>query len=181
VIESLEKNEVDFALVSVLPDKLQIESIELMQNKLYLVGGFEKINNPDQNSHEILESLPIIYREEGSGTRYTFEKYLSLNNLKVRKKMQLTSNEAVKQAVIAGLGYSVMPLIGIKNELSNGELSIIPIKGFPLSSVWNIIWLKNKRFSPVASAFLENLKKDKEKIIHEKFTWFENFTAKEKV
>ncbi|WP_291400418.1 LysR family transcriptional regulator [Daejeonella sp.] len=169
VIESLEKNEVDFALVSVLPEKLQIESIELMPNKLYLVGGSEKMHNYEENSHEILESLPIIYREEGSGTRHTFEKYLSLHNLKVRKKMELTSNEAVKQAVIAGLGYSVMPLIGIKNELINGELSIIPIKGFPLSSVWNIIWLKNKGFSPVATAFLENLKKEKEKIIDEKF------------
>lgn len=175
VIESLEKNEVDFALVSVLPEKLQIESIELMQNKLYLVGGAEKMDNYEEKGHEILENLPIIYREEGSGTRYTFEKYISKHNLKVRKKMELTSNEAVKQAVIAGLGYSVMPLIGIKNELMNGELTIIPIKGFPLNSVWNMIWLKNKGFSPVAAAFLENLKKEKERIIHEKFRWFEEY------
>ena len=93
--------------------------------------------------------------------------------------MELTSNEAVKQAVIAGLGYSVMPLIGIKNELINGELSIIPVKGFPLSSVWNMIWLKNKGFSPIAAAFLENLKKEKAKIIHEKFYWFEEYNKGE--
>ena len=177
VIESLEKNEVDFALVSVLPEKLQIEAIELMQNKLYLIGGAEHTIQDKENTNEILERLPIIYREEGSGTRHTFEKYISLNNLNVRKKMELTSNEAVKQAVIAGLGYSVMPLIGIKNELINGELSIIPIKGFPLSSVWNMIWLKNKGFSPVAAAFLENLKKEKERIIKEKFTWVSEYMA----
>lgn len=178
VIESMEKNEVDFALVSVLPDKLQINTIELMQNKLYLVGGSQKIEYLKEHTHQILEELPIIYREEGSGTRYTMEKYISLHNLNVRKKMELTSNEAVKQAVVAGLGYSVMPLIGIKNELLNGELSIIPVKGFPLSSVWNMIWLKKKAFSPVAAAFLDNLQKDKARIISEKFSWFEDYIAR---
>ena len=93
--------------------------------------------------------------------------------------MEITSNEAVKQAVIAGLGYSVMPLIGIKNELINGELSIIPVKGFPLSSVWNMIWLKNKRFSPIAAAFLENLKKEKSEIIKKKFNWVSEYIARE--
>jgi len=178
VIESLEKNEVDFALVSVLPEKLQIKTIELMQNKLFLVGGSQNTVYHKENSHQILEELPIIYREEGSGTRYTMEKYISLHNLNVRKKMELTSNEAVKQAVVAGLGYSVMPLIGIKNELLNGELSIIPVKGFPLSSVWNMIWLKNKSFSPVATAFLENLQKEKARIISEKFSWFEEYISR---
>ncbi len=61
--------------------------------------------------------------------------------LPVKKKMELTSNEAVKQAVIAGMGFSIMPLIGIKNELQ-----IIPVKGFPIKSVWNLIWLKDKGF-----------------------------------
>jgi len=175
VIESLEKNEVDFALVSVMPDKLQVNAIELMQNKLYLVGGSERPEEVKDSTHEILENLPIIYREEGSGTRYTMEKYLAIHHLRVKKKMELTSNEAVKQAVIAGLGYAVMPLIGIKNELINGELSIIPVNGFPLSSVWNMIWLKNKAFSPVAAAFLAHLQKEKSKIIKEKFSWFENY------
>jgi DNA-binding transcriptional LysR family regulator len=181
VIESLEKNEVDFSLVSVLPEKLQIEAIELMQNKLYLVGAGNEVDNIKSVSHNILEELPIIYREEGSGTRYTMERYISSNNLHVQKKMELTSNEAVKQAVVAGLGYSVMPLIGIKNELMNGELSIIPVKGLPLSSVWNIIWLKNKAFSPIAAAFLGHLQKEKSRIINEKFSWFENYVAREAI
>ena len=178
VIESLEKNEVDFALVSVLPEKLQINTIELMQNKLFLVGGSQNTGYNKENTHHILEELPIIYREGGSGTRYTMEKYISSHNLNVRKKMELTSNEAVKQAVVAGLGYSVMPLIGIKNELLNGELSIIPVKGFPLSSAWNMIWLKNKSFSPVAAAFLDNLQKEKARIISEKFSWFEEYISR---
>ena len=89
--------------------------------------------------------------------------------------MELTSNEAVKQAVIAGLGCSIMPLIGIKNELQNGDLQIIPVKGFPIKSVWNLIWLKGKNHSPVALAFLQYLKKQRANIIRERFEWFEKY------
>ena len=89
------------------------------------------------------------------------EKYLNEQSIFIRKKMELTSNEAVKQAVIAGLGCSIMPLIGIKNELQNGELQIVPIKEFPLTSTWNLVWLKEKKLSPVASSFLEYLIMDK--------------------
>ena len=175
VIESLEKNEVDFSLVSVLPEMLQIEKIELLQNKLFVVGNSKNgyINKIYDSS--IFKTLPLIYREKGSGTRQTIEKFILQNNLPVSKKMELTSNEAVKQAVIAGLGCSIMPLIGIKNELQNGELKIIPVKGFPIKSVWNLIWLKNKNFSPVANSFLNHLKNEKKKIIKDQFDWFEKY------
>ena len=175
VIESLEKNEVDFSLVSVLPENMQIEKTELMQNKLYLVSNTKQKFKNKLYGKSIFETIPLIYREQGSGTRHVMEKFIERNNLPVRKKMELTSNEAVKQAVIAGLGYSIMPLIGIKNELHNGELQIIPVKGFPIKSVWNLIWLKGKNHSPVASAFLKYLKKEKENIIKERFEWFEKY------
>jgi DNA-binding transcriptional LysR family regulator len=54
--------------------------------------------------------------------------------------MELTSNEAVKQSLLAGLGYSIMPLIGIKNEIHNNELKIISIKGLPIKTTWSLIW-----------------------------------------
>ena len=89
--------------------------------------------------------------------------------------MELTSNEAVKQAVIAGLGYSLLPLIGIRNELENRQLQIIPVKGFPLKSTWYLTWLAGKKLSPVAAAYLSYIKKEKQHIIHDKFDWFEKY------
>ena len=175
VIESLEKNEVDFSLVSVLPDNLQIEKIELLQNKLFLVSNTQQNFKNKVHDKAIFENIPIIYREQGSGTRQTMERFIKQNNIPVRKKMELTSNEAVKQAVIAGLGYSIMPLIGIKNELHNGNLQIIPVKGFPIKSVWNLIWLKGKRLSPVAIAFYNHLKNEKARIVKEEFSWYEEY------
>lgn len=175
VLESLESNEVDFSLVSVLPDNLQIEKEDLMQNKLFLVGNKQVVFESKQYEKDIFENLPLIYREKGSGTRHTMEKYLEEHKVSVRKKMELTSNEAVKQAVIAGLGYSIMPLIGIKNELLSGDLQIIPVQGLPIVTTWHLIWLKGKKFSPVAKAFLNYLQENKTTIIHDKFNWFEKF------
>lgn len=175
VVESLEKNEVDFSLVSVVPDHLQLERIELMENKLYLVGSKEQRFKKKLHNKTILNEVPLIYREEGSGTRHVMEKFIRQNNLPVKKTMELTSNEAVKQAVIAGLGYSILPLIGIKNELNNGDLRIIPVKGFPIKSNWSIIWMKGKKFSPVADAYINYIKEEKDRIIGEKFEWYDRY------
>lgn len=169
VIEALEKNETDFALVSVLPEHLQLNKIELMPNLLFLVGNTEGFKEHASANKLILESLPLIYREEGSATRNAMENFIEKNKIKVRKKIQLTSNEAVKQAIIADIGYSIMPLIGIKNELKNKQLHIIPVNGLPLKSTWNIVWLKNKNLSPVAKSFVKKIESDKAKVIDKYF------------
>jgi DNA-binding transcriptional LysR family regulator len=175
VIESLENNLVDFALVSILPNTLNIEKLDLMKNKLYLVGNTENKYSKNLNSKEIFKNIPLIFREKGSGTRQTMEKFIEQNNISVIKKMELTSNEAVKQAILAGLGYSIMPLIGIKNELQNNQLQIIPIKGLPIKTTWSLIWLKGKQHSPVATSIVNYIKKEKAKIIEQKFKWYEEY------
>ncbi len=175
VMESMDKNEVDFALVSVLPENLMVDKVALMENKLFLVGNTSKKFNKTKYDKTIFQNLPLIYREKGSGTRLVMEKFIEQNNLPVQKKMELSTNEAVKQAVIAGLGFSIMPLIGIKNELNSGLLQIIPVDGFPIISTWHLIWHKNKKFSPVAQSFLNYIKNEKNNIIQEKFDWINTY------
>jgi len=175
VIESLAKNEVDFALVSILPSGLSIEKLDLLENKLYLVGNNKTNYSKRKLSKDIFKELALIYREPGSGTRQSMERFIERNKISVTKKMELTSNEAVKQAVLAGLGYSIMPLIGIKNELINKDLQIIPVKGLPIMSTWSLIWLKGKGCTPVLEALLNFLKKEKKAIINEKFSWYQNY------
>jgi DNA-binding transcriptional LysR family regulator len=175
VIESLKNNEVDFALVSVLPTGMDIEKLDLLQNKLYLVGNSGVKQKGTIAAKKMIENLPLIFRENGSGTRQTMEKFFESHQIKVLPKMELTSNEAVKQAVLAGLGYSIMPLIGIRNELHNNELKIIPVKGLPIKTTWRLIWLKGKNHSPVSSSFLNYLKTEKAKIIQETFNWYEQY------
>ncbi len=175
VIENLENNEVDFALVSILPTNLNIERLDLLQNKLFLVGDSDIKLEKGKAMKDIFNDLPLIFREKGSGTRQTMEIFFERNNISTLKKMELTSNEAVKHALLAGLGYSIMPLIGIKNELHNNELKIIPMKGLPIKTTWSLIWLKGKKLSPVAQSLLNYIKKEKINIVKEKFNWYEQY------
>lgn len=175
VINSLENNEVDFALVSILPPSLQIEKLDLLQNKLFLVGNKKPKFKKGISTKGLFQNLPLIFREKGSGTRQAMEVFFEKSNLTVIKKMELTSNEAVKQAILAGLGFSIMPLIGIKNELHDQELQIIDVRGMPIKTTWSLIWLKGKKHSPVSISYLEYLKKSKNQIVKDTFSWYEQY------
>lgn len=176
VLESLEKNEVDFALVSVLPQTLHIDKLDLLQNKLYLVGRHKTEESAKPVTKHIFKSLPLIYREKGSGTRQTMEGFIEKHHIAPVKKMELTSNEAVKQSLLAGLGYSIMPLIGIRNELHQKELHIVPVKGLPITTMWSLIWLKGKKHGPAADAFLQHLRKEKVQLVQRHFGWLGQYT-----
>ena len=175
VVRSLEENEVDFAMVSVLPDHLKVNRVELMQNKLFLVKGTRRKWSSGSSKSDIFRKQPLIYREPGSATRMAMEGFMTKKGYENPKKMELTSNEALKQALIAGLGYSIMPLIGLKDELRNGDLEIIPFRGLPIITHWNLIWLKSKNLSPTAEAYLEFVIREKDRIIREVFDWFESY------
>ena len=175
VVKSLENNEVDFALVSILPDDIQLQSEILLENKLYLIGNHNAVSQIQNNYSNLFDEYPLIYREEGSATRLVMENYLQRNGIQSAKKMQLTSNEAVKQAVIAGIGYSIMPIIGLKNELERGDLKIISMKGFPIKSNWYLVWLKNKSLSPVAEAYINYIRDEKSKLKTNYFSWIDNY------
>ena len=165
VIESLKNNEIDFALVSIPPDNLEFEEEILVDNSLFLIGNIAK---RDKNR-------PLIYREEGSATRQEMELYFKDKLTKSQQRLELTSNEAVKQAVLAGLGYSILPLIGLRNELKEGLLHILPSKGLPIVTQWRLIWLKNKKLSPVASAYLDFIRNNKRSILSKNFGWLSEF------
>jgi DNA-binding transcriptional LysR family regulator len=174
VIESLTKNEIDFALVSVVPDHLEIEQLSLMENRLFIVGPTQQ-ELPITRGPQLLESLPLIYREQGSATRQAMEDYIKHHELNITPSNELTSNEAVKQAILAGLGWSLMPIIGLKNEILNNEVQVIQLKGLPIVTEWNLIWLKKKTLSPAMKAYLKHIHKNRADIIQDKFNWSEKF------
>ncbi len=165
VLESQLLNEVDFSLVSDALENPIFDSIDILSNDLYLIGNKETANmSPTFNYKDFKNELPLIFRENGSGTRKIMENYFKKQGVDGLKKIELMSNEAVKQAVIAGLGYSIMPIIGIKNEIKSGALKIIERDGLPISTTWKLIWHKDKNLSPVSKAFLVYLTENKAQI-----------------
>ncbi len=174
VIKSLENNEVDFALISTIPKNLKIQMEELMPNTLAWMSG-NAFDNSQEDNLEIIKKYPLIYREYGSATRRAMETFVKQNSFPSGKRLELTSNEAVKQATIAGLGVTLMPIIGLRNELHSETVKVIPVKGCPITQQWNLVWLKNKKLSPVAQAYLKYVQKEKHRIIHDTFSWYEDF------
>lgn len=175
VTESLINNEIDFALMSLDPDIKGVNVLKLMQNKLFMFGKSDLgIDWSAQNLSEI-QYLPLIYREAGSGTRLIMERYINHHQVPLRRKLELTSNEAVKQAVLAGLGFSIMPLAGLKNELALQQLKIIPLDDLPIISSWHLVWLEGKRLSPVAKAYHNYLIAETSRIVNQKFSWLEQY------
>jgi DNA-binding transcriptional LysR family regulator len=146
-----------------------------MENKLFLVGGSQLQYSDAFAMKSLLQDMPLIFREEGSATRLYMEEYIKNKGLVVKSKLQLTSNEAVKQAVISGLGVSIMPLIGLKNELENGDIKIIQFEDLPMISNWKLIWLKDKKMSPVAEAYLTYIQAEKSRINESIFSWINNY------
>lgn len=169
VLDHLKNNRVDFALLSSTANSKSFESMSLMQNKLYLVGSGQSEYGKKRITPAQLSQLPLIFREEGSGLRMMMESLLEQHNVTIKRKLELTNNEAIKQALIAGLGYSIMPLLSIRNEIQLNQLKVIPIEGLPVKTNWNLIWLKNKKFNPVANEFLQYLDKNKDEIIKNQF------------
>jgi DNA-binding transcriptional LysR family regulator len=167
VMSSLMQYEIDFAFISHDPDNNKFENFDLIKNELFLVGN-SVINTP-LKVDKTQTDVTFIFREEGSRTRLVMENFISKNKIKIKKKIELTSNEAVKQAVIAGLGVSIMPIIGIRNEIESGLLKIIPTKGLPIETTWRLIWLKEKKLSPIAESYLQYLEKEKDNITNRYF------------
>jgi DNA-binding transcriptional LysR family regulator len=176
VINDLENNQVDFALVTINPPHLEINEEPIMINKLYLVAAYK--NNIDISKSagkKVFNRIPLIYREEGSGTRFTMQQFFAEEDIQPTIKLELSTNEAIKQAVVADIGMSIVSLLSIKNELSQKELKIVPVKGLPLESQWKLIWLKKKRPSPVAEAFLDYVRDEKNSVYQNYFDWMEDF------
>ena len=169
MIVSLQKNDCDFSLVFVVPDEMSLEKHELMDNRLYLAGSSKikaRIKYPGD-----LKKLTMLFREEGSATRKAMISYLKKHNITPAKSMTLVSNEAIKQAIIAGLGFSIVPLIGLRTAIKSENIKIYPLKGLPITTKWNLIYNRNKKLTPAQQEFINFTNLNKEHVVNEHFNW----------
>jgi DNA-binding transcriptional LysR family regulator len=177
VMRSLEDNEVDLSLVSVLPSQLEVTEEIIMPNRWHLVAPRDyPLGSQRSLDKSVLGNIPLIFREEGSGTRLMMQDYFSRANIVPKPSLELAGDEAVKQAVIAGLGLSILSILTLKNELKQKEVKIVPIKGLPLRSSWRFIGLKRKKPSIVAQAYLDYVRREKATIYKSNFSWIEQWS-----
>lgn len=156
VIERLANNQDDLYVMSQLPDHLDIAAYPFLDNPLVVVAPH---NHPlvgeKQVSLKRLSEEIFIMREPGSGTRRAFQKMLDEESLSVKVRLELGSNEAIKQAIAGGLGLSVLSRHTLISDSS--ELAVLDVEGFPIQRQWYVVHLAGKQLSVVANTFFDYL------------------------
>lgn len=154
LVRLLEANSIDIALMGVPPQDVEVEADAFMDNPLVVIAPPD---HPLAAEHAIplsrLASEVFVMRESGSGTRQSMERHFREAGQTIRHGMQMTRNEAVKQAVRSGLGLSVVSLHTIELELETRRLVVLDVQDFPLQRKWYLVYRRGKRLSPAAAAF----------------------------
>ena len=107
----------------------------------------------DHPALEALAPYPFILREQGSGTRNALQQFFQEHRFEPRVTMEISSNETIKQAVIAGMGLSFLSLHTVGLELQTGLLKWLEVEGTPVMRTWHVVQLQSKLLSPAAEAF----------------------------
>lgn len=153
VIEELRSNACDFAVFTQLPDDLELDTLEFIDHPLVLAAPPEHPLIGQSLQWEDLKDENFIYREKGSGTRMMMEKLMSKHKIPLQPVMELSTNEAVKQAIMAGIGISLISEVSLTLERELGYIAELEVCGLPLHTSWKLVHLKDKQLSPLAQTF----------------------------
>lgn len=152
--EQLEANSPDLVIMGQPPEGVEVESEAFMDNPLVMIAS---PNHPLAAEQEIalkrFEDEQFVVREKGSGTRGAIERFFKEQRVVFQTGIEMTSNEAIKQAVEAGLGLGIVSIHTLELELETRRLQILDVDNFPIRRHWYVIQRKGKRLSPVAQTF----------------------------
>jgi LysR family transcriptional regulator, low CO2-responsive transcriptional regulator len=158
LLRLLQANEKDLVLMGLPPDELDLEFDSFMENPLVVIAPPD---HPLAEAHQItpqrLAQETFVIREPGSGTRSAMERFFADRGLPLRTGMQMTRNEAIKQAVRVGMGLSVVSTLSIELEVETGRLVVLDVQEFPILRRWYLVHRRSKRLSPAAAAFRDFL------------------------
>lgn len=155
LLQRLADNETDLVIMGRPPDGLELQAESFMENPLVVIAP------PDHELAQASGPIPLqriqdetfVVRELDSGTRIAMERFFRNRGVHLRAGMEMTSNEAIKQAVEAGLGLGIVSVHTLELELEVGRLVVLDVDEFPIMRHWYIVHRKGKRLSPVAMTF----------------------------
>ena len=158
ILDRLANNMDDLYILDLPPENDEIIVQSFLQNPLVVLAS---VNHPLANKKKItLERIaeePFIFRENGSGTRIETESFVAKQGLKLKTRMTLGSNEAIKQAILGGLGVSVLSRHTLTLDSHKDQLAILDVNGFPINCQWHYAYPSGKNLSVVAQTFLAYL------------------------
>ena len=158
VVKRLEENLDDLYIMSQPPLNIEIDDEVFMPNPLMLVAPRNHLLAKKKNIDiSLLKNEKFIFREKGSGTRMTTDAHFKKLKFKADVRLELGNNEAIKQAVIGGLGLAVLSKYSLADQSNQEEVVVLQCKEFPIESSWHIVSSKGKKLSPIALIFKQHL------------------------
>ena len=158
LINQLVENEVDLIIMGRPPAEVEVEAGSFMENPLVIIAPPDHPLAGEKNIQlKRLEDEVFLVREKGSGTRSAMENFFKQHNIQITTGMEVSSDEAIKQSVQAGLGLGLMSRDAVEMELTLGKLIILDVTKLPIMRHWYVMYRKGKRLSVVAQAFRDFL------------------------
>jgi DNA-binding transcriptional LysR family regulator len=159
VLERLAGNQDDLYILGQPPEDANVVAEAFLENILVVIAP---ANHPLAKTKKIpLERLaeePFLLRETGSGTRIATERLFGELGLKIKMRMELGSNEAIKQAVIGGLGITVLSSHTLESDTPSKQFVVLDVQGLPIKRYWYFAYPAGKQLSIIARTFVEHLR-----------------------
>jgi DNA-binding transcriptional LysR family regulator len=162
LLARIANNEDDLVILGAPPEGMDMVATPIADNPLVvLVRNDHPLAGKKNIAPALVAAEPFLLREKGSGTRLAIERHFAELGFSLKIRMELGSNEAIKQAIVGGLGISVLSRHTLTLEGETGLIQPLDVQGFPLRRKWYVAYSKGKHLSAVAEAFLEHALSDK--------------------
>lgn len=159
VLQRLADNRDDLYLLSVPPEDIALERERLLSNPLVVIAPVgHRLATAARVRWQQLQDEAFILRERGSGTRLAGDAHFQRLGLAPRVRLELGSNEAIKQSVAAGMGLGLVSRHALAADPRSEGVVVLPVTRFPVPSSWWVIWPQGKRQLPLAQVFLRQLR-----------------------
>ena len=166
VLKQLADNSTDLAIMGQPPKGLDLIAESFLDNPMVVIAApSHPLTTVRQVKFGQLAEQTFVSREQGSGTRSAMERVFEKYNIQPHISMEMETNEAIKQAVQAGMGLGILSLHSIELELETGRLAMLNVEHFPLPRHWFVAHRSNKRLSGAALAFKDFLLVEAKKIL----------------
>ena len=158
VIQRLRDNRDDLYVMTTPPADMVLEDQVFLSNPLVLIAPRNHaLAARKRLSIDALKNERFLLREKGSGTRLATDRFFEVQNFEPSSRLELGSNEAIKEAVAGHLGVAVISRHALKDSELDHELCILPVNGTPIPSQWHLVYPKAKQISPIAAVFQAHL------------------------
>ena len=157
VIERLRANQDDLYVMSYPPDDVDIVSHTFLDNQYVVLAPTSHWAVGKALTLQDLAGEPFLLRETGSGSRHVIDQHTQRSGIRLKVRLSLASNEAIRELVASGMGLSVLSRHALGEHLERDGLAILDVAGFPLTQPWSVVHLRSKLLSLPAEAFLDQL------------------------